>query len=222
MTRTIKKIFPMLSDCILALLWITQLRMCNIATTYGGHRNLIPALAKMNRIVVSQSTVQVLRRHRPVHSTVVKVHKRRRAARGPPALAAQVVYISWVRQKLVRLSCGPRAVPPALRRSARIPFPPPCYDIRRSDGISNHFALKFTDVVPTSHQIWRSQLQHWGTILARVEDFGSRFEREEIERLARWGDGGAAGGGGVPYTVYADPAPGGDGSRGGNQGEVCS
>ena len=58
------------------------------------------------------------------------------------------------------------------------------------------------------------------TILARVEDFGSRFEREEIERLTRWGDGGAAGG--VPYTVYADPAPGGDGSRGGNQGEVCS
>ena len=60
--------------------------MCNIATTYGRHRNLIPALAKMNRIGVSQSTVQVLRRHRPVHSTVVKVHKRRRAARGPRSL----------------------------------------------------------------------------------------------------------------------------------------
>ena len=47
----------------------------------------------MNRIVVSQSTVQVLRRHRPVHSTVVKVHKRRRAARGPPALLAGGLYI---------------------------------------------------------------------------------------------------------------------------------
>ena len=56
----------------------------NLGFTPFGASTLFPALAKIYRIGVSQSTAPVLRRHRPVHSTVVKVHEHRAARSSRP------------------------------------------------------------------------------------------------------------------------------------------